>query len=213
MHLYSFALFPIFAIPLAIASSVDPPLYNFFNMSTPMLVSVPGIFFLVSLFKIKCPFWVSSDAPGTQLKPGVFYLFEDIGAVDFRHGKEFRRQLHARCVKDCSSSPHARPYSSEADEVVSDYVNFAGTMLHLCTEISCGGRPFSGFMDVRSTLLLRLPSIGPRHSGSHTVSSWAVSSCDLTASQKCFTDPDECRLVALDQSSSFGWCHGQQCPS
>lgn len=98
MHLYSFSLFPIFAIPLAVASSVNPPLYNFFNMSTPMLVSVPGIFFLVSLFKVKCPFWMSSDAPGTVMKPGVFYLFEDIGAVDFRHGKEFRRQLHARWV-------------------------------------------------------------------------------------------------------------------
>lgn len=98
MHLYSFALFPVFAIPLAIASSVNPPLYNFFNMSTPMLVAVPGLFFLVSLFKVKCPFWMSSDAPGTPMKPGVFYLFEDIGAVDFRHGKEFRRQLHARCV-------------------------------------------------------------------------------------------------------------------
>lgn len=96
MHLYSFALFPVFAIPLAVSSSVDPPLYNFFNMSTPIFVAVPGIFFLVSLFKVKCPFWMSSDAPGTPMKPGVFYLFEDIGAVDFRHGKEFRRQLHAR---------------------------------------------------------------------------------------------------------------------
>lgn len=96
MHLYSFSLFPIFAIPLAVATSVPHPMYKFFNMSTPMLVATPGVFFLISLFKPKAPFWISSDPPGTPLKPGVFYLFEDIGAVDFRHGKPFREVLHAR---------------------------------------------------------------------------------------------------------------------
>lgn len=97
-HLYSYALFPVFAIPLAISSSVNPPMHDFFLMSTPMLVAVPGIFFLYSLFDVKCPCWMSSDAPGEKMKPGVFYLFEDIGAVDFRHGKEFRRVLHERWV-------------------------------------------------------------------------------------------------------------------
>lgn len=96
MHLYSFALFPIFAIPLAISSSVNPPMHDFFLMSTPMLVAVPGLFFLYSLTAPKCKFWMSSDPPGSIMKPGVFYLFEDIGAVDFRHGKEFRRTLHER---------------------------------------------------------------------------------------------------------------------
>lgn len=93
---YSFALFPIFAIPLAISSSVNPPMHDFFLMSTPMLVAVPGLFFLYSLFRPECRIWMSSDPPGEIMKPGVFYLFEDIGAVDFRHGKEFRRTLHRR---------------------------------------------------------------------------------------------------------------------
>lgn len=96
MHLYSFALLPVFATPLAVASSVNPPIYDFFLMSTPMLASVPGIFFLVSLFHPTLAFWMSSDPPGTRMKPGAFYLFEDIGAVDFRHGKQFRRLLHER---------------------------------------------------------------------------------------------------------------------
>jgi len=67
-------------------------------MSTPMLVAVPGLFFLYSLFKPKNRIWMSSDPPGTDMKPGVFYLFEDIGAVDFRFGKQFRRILHERCA-------------------------------------------------------------------------------------------------------------------
>jgi len=96
MHLYSFALFPIFAIPLAVASSVNPPLHDFFLMSTPMLVAVPGLFFAYSLFRPRNRMWMSSDAPGTTMKPGAFYLFEDIGAVDFRLGKDFRRTLHER---------------------------------------------------------------------------------------------------------------------
>ena len=69
---------------------------NFFIMSTPMLVAGPGIFFLISLLGFKVPFQVSSDPAGTRIKPGVFYLFEDIGAVDFRHGKPFRQMLHDR---------------------------------------------------------------------------------------------------------------------
>jgi len=96
MHLYSFALFPILAIPLAISSSVNPPMESFFLMSTAMLIAVPGIYFLITLFAPKANFWISSDPPGTRCKPGVFILFEDIAAVDFRHGKEFRRVLHER---------------------------------------------------------------------------------------------------------------------
>jgi len=65
-----------------------------------MLLAAPGIFFLVSLFSPRLPCWLSSDPPGTPMKPGVFYLFEDIGAVDFRHGKKFRRAVHERYISD-----------------------------------------------------------------------------------------------------------------
>ena len=120
MHLYSYALL-IFALPLAIASAVKPPMpsvtrpdvlrfemtsepdplrptphSDFFCMSTPMLIGPVGLVFLISLFRPKCPFWCSSDAPGTRMKPAFFYMFEDIGAVDFRHGREWRERVNAR---------------------------------------------------------------------------------------------------------------------
>lgn len=95
MHLYTLALFT-FAIPLAVASAIDPPLLNFFNMSTPMLVGPVGILFLISLFKVRLPCWVSSDPAGTIMKPAVFYMLEDVGAVDFRHGKDWRMSVNRR---------------------------------------------------------------------------------------------------------------------
>lgn len=63
-----------------------------------MLAAVPGIYFFITLFTFRLPFQMSSDRAGTICKPGAFYLFEDLGAVDFRHGKPFRRMLHARWV-------------------------------------------------------------------------------------------------------------------
>lgn len=32
------------------------------------------------------------------MKPGVYYMLEDIGAVDFRHGREWREKVNARWV-------------------------------------------------------------------------------------------------------------------
>ncbi|KAF4617127.1 hypothetical protein D9613_005783 [Agrocybe pediades] len=93
MWAYTIALL-IFAIPLAIAPAI--PLFNFFLMSTVMLVGPLGLIFFISLFKPKLPFWCSSDPPGTKMKPAVFYVVEDVASVDFRHGKEFRRTLHER---------------------------------------------------------------------------------------------------------------------
>jgi hypothetical protein len=65
-------------------------------MSTPMLIGPVGLVFLISLFKPKLPFWASSDAPGKQMKPAFFYMLEDIGAVDFRFGREWREKVNAR---------------------------------------------------------------------------------------------------------------------
>jgi len=95
MHLYSVALL-IFAIPLAVASAVHPAMKNFFNMSTPMLVAPIGIVFFISLFHPRLPGWISSDPPRTPMKPAMFYVFEDIGAVDFRFGRRFREAVNRR---------------------------------------------------------------------------------------------------------------------
>lgn len=67
-------------------------------MSTVMLVGPVGLVFFISLFRPKLPFRCSSDPPGGSMKPAVFYVIEDVAAVDFQHGRDFRRALHNRQV-------------------------------------------------------------------------------------------------------------------
>ncbi|KDR82524.1 hypothetical protein GALMADRAFT_237868 [Galerina marginata CBS 339.88] len=93
MWTYTIALF-IFAVPLAIAPAI--PLFNFFLMSTVMLVGPVGLVFLISLFRPRLPFRCSSDPVGTRMKPAVFYLIEDVASVDFKHGRDYRRALYDR---------------------------------------------------------------------------------------------------------------------
>ncbi|GAA5892697.1 hypothetical protein JCM6882_000558 [Rhodosporidiobolus microsporus] len=94
MWVYQFGLF-VFAVPLAIAPSI--PLYNFFLFSFAMLVIPIGIIFALTLKSWKnLPFWMSSDPPRTSTKPAVYYFIEDVGAVDFGHGREWRKRCQAR---------------------------------------------------------------------------------------------------------------------
>lgn len=71
---------------------------NFFLMSTVMLICPIGLTFFISLLSPKFHVWSSSDPPGTPMKPAVFYCIEDVAAVDFMHGREYRKKIHARCV-------------------------------------------------------------------------------------------------------------------
>jgi hypothetical protein len=85
MHTYTIALF-FFAIPLAVAPAI--PLYSFFLF---------GIIFALTLRSWRnLPFWMSSDPPKTPTKPAVYYFIEDTGAVDFKHGREWRKRCQAR---------------------------------------------------------------------------------------------------------------------
>ncbi|GAA5882788.1 hypothetical protein JCM3774_006091 [Rhodotorula dairenensis] len=94
MHTYTIALF-FFAIPLAVAPAI--PLYSFFLFSFPMLVAPVGIIFALTLRSWRnLPFWMSSDPPRTPTKPAVYYFIEDTGAVDFKHGREWRKRCQAR---------------------------------------------------------------------------------------------------------------------
>ncbi|GAA5929840.1 uncharacterized protein JCM15063_004639 [Sporobolomyces koalae] len=94
MWTYQIGLF-FFAIPLAVAPAV--PLYNFFLFSTAMLIAPMGIVFILTLKSYKnLPFWMSSDPPRTATKPAVYYIVEDVGAVDFRHGRAWRKRMQAR---------------------------------------------------------------------------------------------------------------------
>lgn len=61
-----------------------------------MLLAPVGLLLLFTLFPVSLPMWVSSDPPHTRLKPGMFYIAEDLGAVDFRHGRMFRRAMNKR---------------------------------------------------------------------------------------------------------------------
>ncbi|GJN94407.1 hypothetical protein Rhopal_007487-T1 [Rhodotorula paludigena] len=94
MHTYHMGLFAM-AVPLAIAPSI--PLYNFFLFSLAMLAIPPMLIFALTL-KVwhSLPFWMSSDPPRTPTKPAIYYFIEDIGAVDFTHGREWRKRCQAR---------------------------------------------------------------------------------------------------------------------
>ncbi|KAF5373957.1 hypothetical protein D9758_000711 [Tetrapyrgos nigripes] len=95
MWTYTFALL-VFAFPLAIAPAIA--FYNFFLMSTMMLVGPIGVVFLFSLitsyFKYPIPIRCSSEPRGTIMKPAAFYCLEDVAAVDFKHGRAFRKRVH-----------------------------------------------------------------------------------------------------------------------
>ena len=93
MYVYTWAMF-WFAIPLAIAPALE--LFDFFLFSTAMLVSPAVVVFALSLRAWRFPFPLSSDPPRTPSKPAVYYLLEDIVAVDFEYGKPWRRALQAR---------------------------------------------------------------------------------------------------------------------
>lgn len=76
-------------------------------MSTALLVVPFGIVLLITLFGFRLKLWASSDPPGSYIKPGIFYCVEDLAAVDFGHGKEFRQAMRARYV--CSPLPFPFP--------------------------------------------------------------------------------------------------------
>ncbi|GAA6057098.1 hypothetical protein JCM3770_002079 [Rhodotorula araucariae] len=94
MWAYQFGLFSM-AVPLAIAPAI--PLFNFYLFSFGMLVIPVMIVFALTL-KVwhALPFWMSSDPPRTPTKPAVYYFLEDVGAVDFKNGREWRKRCQAR---------------------------------------------------------------------------------------------------------------------
>ncbi|KAJ3751839.1 hypothetical protein EV360DRAFT_89313 [Lentinula raphanica] len=110
MWTYTFALL-VFAFPLAIAPAIA--FYNFFLMSTMMLVGPVGVVFIFSLiayhYKWRLPVRCSSEPVGSLMKPAVFYCIEDVGAVDFMHGRKFRQRVHTRY----ESSPPFRQLMTE----------------------------------------------------------------------------------------------------
>ncbi|GAA5847336.1 hypothetical protein JCM9279_000242 [Rhodotorula babjevae] len=93
MWMYQAGLFSM-AAPLAIAPAI--PLFNFYLFSLAMLVIPVMILFALSLKVWRLNLWLSSDPPRTPSKPAAFYALEDCGAVDFKHGREWRKRCQAR---------------------------------------------------------------------------------------------------------------------
>jgi hypothetical protein len=110
MWTYTFALL-VFAFPLAIAPAIA--FYNFFLMATMMLVGPVAVVFAFSLiayhYEWRLPVRCSSEPVGSLMKPAVLYCIEDVGAVDFMHGRTFRQRVHARY----DASPPFRQLMSE----------------------------------------------------------------------------------------------------
>ncbi len=71
---------------------------DFFLVSTILLVGPFGVVFLFSLFRPKLFCRCSSDPAGVKMKPAIYYFFEDIGSVDFKLGRTFRKEINARSV-------------------------------------------------------------------------------------------------------------------
>jgi len=95
MWFYTLAML-VAAIPLAVAPATNPPLVTFFLMFPALLIGELGLNMVPTLFNFKTVTWISSDPPGTRIKPAVFYYTEDICAVDAGKGRQFRREWNAR---------------------------------------------------------------------------------------------------------------------
>ncbi|KAK4703947.1 hypothetical protein P7C70_g2268, partial [Phenoliferia sp. Uapishka_3] len=55
-----------------------------------------GIVAFLSLHSWRLPIWLSSDPPRTRSKPAVYYMLEDVVAVDFGYGKAWRKTVNER---------------------------------------------------------------------------------------------------------------------
>ncbi|KAG8847158.1 hypothetical protein FRB96_001676 [Tulasnella sp. 330] len=95
MHSYTLAMI-LASVPLAVAPAMNPPLTKFFLMFTAILIGSLGLCMIPTLFRPKTPVWISSDRPGTIMKPAIFYMVEDICAVDCSKGRPFRREWNDR---------------------------------------------------------------------------------------------------------------------
>lgn len=100
----------VFAIPLIVGPVA--PAFNFFLMSMPMLVLPAGLMFLLTLIPLPpLPFWLSSDPPRTpkeQRKPAVYYILEDVVAVDFGYKRPWRHAIAKRYDESPMFRSHMR---------------------------------------------------------------------------------------------------------
>lgn len=66
-----------------------------------LLLCLGGGIFFVTMWSMSgrpAPFRISSTAKGEKLYPGVFYIVEDVVAVNANAGRPYREALHARYI-------------------------------------------------------------------------------------------------------------------
>jgi hypothetical protein len=97
MWLYTLCL-GLYAIPLTLCTIILPPPVYFFLLGPSFLLLPAVLVAILSLLQVKSPLWISSDPPGTKMRPTAVVVLEDIGAVDMRWGKDWRRAVRDRSV-------------------------------------------------------------------------------------------------------------------
>ena len=65
-------------------------------MSPSILVGSVSVQFFLSLFGPRLPIWISSIPPGEKMRPGGYYIMEDVVAVDGGGRSAFRKALNVR---------------------------------------------------------------------------------------------------------------------
>lgn len=65
-------------------------------MTPSILVGNVCLQFLFSLLQLRIPIWLSSVPPGEKMRPGGYYIMEDVVAVDGGGRSAFRKALNER---------------------------------------------------------------------------------------------------------------------
>lgn len=65
-------------------------------MAPSILVGNVSVQLFLSLFGLRLPIWISSTPPGQKIRPGGYYIMEDVVAVDGGGRSAFRKALIVR---------------------------------------------------------------------------------------------------------------------
>ena len=65
-------------------------------MTPSILVANVSLQFFVSLLQLHIPIWLSSVPPGEKMRPGGYYIMEDVVAVDGGGRSAYRKALRER---------------------------------------------------------------------------------------------------------------------
>jgi hypothetical protein len=88
--------FVLVMIPASTVTFFAPPTYWFLPISPCAFLIFACPLFIATVFPFHLPFRIDSDPVGTLCKPAIYYVIENLIAVDWRQGREFRQEWRAR---------------------------------------------------------------------------------------------------------------------